>query len=45
MPQPLNLTGGDGGTLLVCRQMRTLLPGHPSGVVLEIEQVLCVPGQ
>jgi hypothetical protein len=45
MPQPLNLTGGGSGTLLVHRQMRTLLPGRPGGVVLEIEQILCVPGQ
>jgi hypothetical protein len=45
MPQPLNLTGGSGGTLLICRQMRTLLPGCPGGVVLEVEQVLRILGQ
>jgi hypothetical protein len=45
MPQPLNLSCGGGGTLLICRQMRTLLPGCPSGVVLEVEQVLCILGQ
>jgi hypothetical protein len=45
MPQPLNLSCGSGGTLLVRRQMRTLLPGCPCGVVLEDEQVLLVLGQ
>jgi hypothetical protein len=25
--------------------MRTLQPGHPGDVVLEVEQVLCLPGQ
>jgi hypothetical protein len=45
MPQPLNLACGDGGTLLVHHQTRTLLPGCPGGVVLEVEQVLCVLGQ
>jgi hypothetical protein len=45
MPQPLNLAGGGGGTLIVRRQTHTLLPGYPSGVVLEVEQVLRVPGQ
>jgi hypothetical protein len=45
MPQPLNLMGGGSGTLLVCRRTRTLLPGCPSGVVLEVEQVLRVHGQ
>jgi hypothetical protein len=45
MPQPLNLIGGGGGTLLVHRQMHTLLPSHPGGVVLKVEQVLCIPGQ
>jgi hypothetical protein len=45
MPQPLNLTGGGGGTLLVRRQTRTLLHTCPGGVVLEVEQVLCVPSQ
>jgi hypothetical protein len=45
MPQPLNLTCGGGGTLLVCHQTRTLLLGCPGSVVLEVEQVLCVFGQ
>jgi hypothetical protein len=45
MARPLNLSCGGGGTLLVRRQMRTLLPGCPSGVVLEVEQVLRVLGQ
>jgi hypothetical protein len=45
MPQPLNLSCGGGGTLLVCRQTHTLLPGCPCGVVLEVEQVLHVLGQ
>jgi hypothetical protein len=45
MPQPLNLTGGGSGTLLVRRQTHTLLHACPGGVVLEVEQVLCVPGQ
>jgi hypothetical protein len=37
MPQPLNLTGGGGGILLVRCQTRTLLHGRPSGVLLEVE--------
>jgi hypothetical protein len=45
MPQPLNLTGGGNGTLLVCRQTRTLLHACPGGVVLKVEQVLRVPSQ
>jgi hypothetical protein len=45
MPQPLNLSCGGGGTLLIRRQTRTLLPGCPHGVVLEVEQVLHVLGQ
>jgi hypothetical protein len=45
MPQPLNLASGGGGTLLVRCQTCTLLPGYPSGVVLEVEHVLHVPGQ
>jgi hypothetical protein len=45
MPQPLNLEGGGSGTLLVHRQTCTLLHACPSGVVLKVEQVLCVPGQ
>jgi hypothetical protein len=45
MPQPLNLMGGGGGTLLVHRQTRTVLHGCPGGVVMEVEQVLCVPSQ
>jgi hypothetical protein len=45
MPQPLNLSGGGGGTCLLRRQMRTLLHGCPGSVVLEVEQVLCIPGQ
>jgi hypothetical protein len=45
MPQPLNLTGGGSDTLLVHRQMRMLLHACPSGVVLKVEQVLCIPGQ
>jgi hypothetical protein len=43
MPHPLNLMGGGGGTLLIHRQTRTLLPGHPGDVVLEVEQVLHIP--
>jgi hypothetical protein len=45
MPQPLNLTGGGSGTLLVRRQTRTLLHACPGGVVLKVERVLRVPGQ
>jgi hypothetical protein len=45
MPHPLNLAGGGSDTLLVRRQTRTLLHTCPGGVVLEVEQVLCVPGQ
>jgi hypothetical protein len=45
MPRPLHLTGGGSGTLLVRRQMRTLLHACSSGVVLKVEQVLCVLGQ
>jgi hypothetical protein len=45
MPQPLNLSCGGSGTLLVRRQMRTLLSGCPGDVVLEVEQVLHVLGQ
>jgi hypothetical protein len=33
------------GALLVCCQTHTLLHAHPSGVVLEVEQLLRVPGQ
>jgi hypothetical protein len=45
MPQPLKLVGGGSGTLVVRRQMRTLLHARTYGVVLEVEQVLCIPGQ
>jgi hypothetical protein len=45
MPQPLNLIGGGGGILLIHHQTRTLLPGCLGGVVLEVEQVLHIPGQ
>jgi hypothetical protein len=45
MPQPLNLMDGGSGTLLAHRQTRTLLHAYPGGVVLEVEQVLRVPGQ
>jgi hypothetical protein len=45
MPQPLNLTGGGSGTLLIRRQMHTLLYACPGGVVLKVEQVLHVPSQ
>jgi hypothetical protein len=45
MPQPLHLAGGGSGTLLVRRQTRTLLHACPGGVVLKVEQVLCVPIQ
>jgi hypothetical protein len=45
MPQPPNLSSGGGGALLVRRQMRMLLLGCPHGVVLEVEQVLCILGQ
>jgi hypothetical protein len=45
MPQPLNLSCGGGGTLLIRCQTRMLLSDCLSGVVLEIEQVMCVLGQ
>jgi hypothetical protein len=45
MPQPLNLACGGGGTLLIRHQTCMLLPGYPGGVVLEVEQVVCVLGQ
>jgi hypothetical protein len=45
MPQSLNHAGGGSGTLLVRRQTHTLLHACPGGVVLKVEQVLCVPGQ
>jgi hypothetical protein len=45
MPQPPNLSSGGGGALLIRRQMRMLLLGCPHGVVLEVEQVLCILGQ
>jgi hypothetical protein len=45
MPQPLNLVGGDSGTLLVRHQTRTLLHAYPGSVVLEVEQVLRIHGQ
>jgi hypothetical protein len=45
MSQPLNLVGGGSGTLLACRQTCTLLCACPGGVVLKVEQVLCVPSQ
>jgi hypothetical protein len=45
MPQPLNLAGGGSGTLVVRRQTYTLLHACPGGVVLKVEQVLCVPSQ
>jgi hypothetical protein len=45
MPQPLNLTGGSSGTLLVRRQTRTVLHACPGGVALKVEQVLHVPIQ
>jgi hypothetical protein len=45
MPQPLNITGGGNATLLVRRQTRTLLPGYPGGVMLEVDQVLRVLSQ
>jgi hypothetical protein len=45
MPQPLNLTSAGGGTFLVRRQTRTLLHACHGGVVLEVEQVLRIPGQ
>jgi hypothetical protein len=45
MPQPLNLTRGGVGTLLIHRQARTLMHVCPGSVVLEVEQVLCVPSQ
>jgi hypothetical protein len=34
MPQPLNPMSGGGGTLVICRQMRTLLHAYSGGVVL-----------
>jgi hypothetical protein len=45
MPQPLKVTRGGGGALLVRRQTHMLLHARPGGVVLEVEQVLRVPGQ
>jgi hypothetical protein len=45
IPQPLNLTGGGSGTLLVCRQTRMLLHACPGGVALKVEQVPHVPSQ
>jgi hypothetical protein len=45
MPQPLNLTCGGSGTLLVRHQTRMLLHACPGGVVQKVEQVLRVPGQ
>jgi hypothetical protein len=45
MPQPLNLMVGGSGTLLVCRQTRTLLHAYPRGVVLKAKHVLHVPCQ
>jgi hypothetical protein len=45
MPQPLKLMEGGGGALLIRRQTHTLLHARPGGVVLEVEQVLCIPGQ
>jgi hypothetical protein len=45
MPQPLDLTGGGSGTLLVRHQTRTLLHACPGDVVLQVEQVQRVPGQ
>jgi hypothetical protein len=45
MPQPLSLAGGGSGTLLVLHHTRTLLHACPGGVVLKVEQVLCVPSQ
>jgi hypothetical protein len=45
MSQPLNISCGGGGTLLIHRQTRTLLPGYPGSIVLEVEHVLCVLGQ
>jgi hypothetical protein len=41
----LKLVGSGSGTLLVRRQTRMLLHSCPSGVVLEVEQVLCISGQ
>jgi hypothetical protein len=45
IPQPLNLASGGGGTLLVRRQTCMLLRSYPGGFVLEVEQVLRIPGQ
>jgi hypothetical protein len=45
MPQHLNLTGGGSGTLLIHHQTRTVLRACPRVVVLNVEQVLHVPGQ
>jgi hypothetical protein len=45
MHQPLNLTGGGSGTLLVRCQTCTLLYVCPSSVLLKVEQVLRVPSQ
>jgi hypothetical protein len=45
MPQPLNLKGSGGSTLLIRRPTCALLPNRPGGVVLEVEHALRVPGQ
>jgi hypothetical protein len=45
MPQPLNLASGGYDTLLIRCQTRTLLHACPGSVVLEVEHVLCIPGQ
>jgi hypothetical protein len=45
MPHALNLMGDGSGTLLVRRQMCTLLHTCPSSVVLKVEQVLRIPSQ
>jgi hypothetical protein len=37
--------GGGSGTLHVCCQTCTLLDACPGGVVLEVEQLLCILGQ
>jgi hypothetical protein len=44
MPQPLKLMRSSSSVLLVCCQMHALLHDDPNGVVLEVEQVLCIQG-
>jgi hypothetical protein len=42
--QLLKLRRNGGGVLIVCGQTHTLLHDSPSGVMLQVEQVLCILG-